>query len=108
MDKVRKQVDSVSASGQHLISFLERQKPEYARRGKRCLLEMLDYVLIANIYKEEDPVNAVRCVTLFDREDTPELFVKACRGLLRWKYIHPGTEGGFQDPFIMDMEKGAH
>ena len=105
VEKVSKQIDSVSASGQHLISFLERHKPEYAGKGKKCLLRMLDYVLIANVYREEDPVNAVRCAVLFDREDTQEVFEKACRGLLRWKYNRTGTEGGFSDQLVMDMGK---
>ena len=105
VEKIKKQIDSVSASGQHLISFLERQKPDYIQKGKSCLLKMLEYVLIANIFMEKDPVNAVRCVSLFDQEDMQELFEKACRGLLRWKYIKPGTEGGFADQFIMDLKR---
>ena len=105
VEKIKKQIDSVSASGQHLISFLERQKPEYAEKGKRCLMKMLEYVLISNIYMEKDPVNAVRCVNLFDREDMQEIFEKACRGLLRWKYIKPGTEKGFSDQYIMDLDR---
>ena len=105
VEKVKKQVDSVTASGQHLASFLERQKPEYAQKAKKCLLNMLEYVMITNVLGEEDPVNAVRCVSLLDREDTQELFEIGCRGLLRRKYIKPGSEGGFSDQFLIDPGK---
>ena len=104
IQKVRKQYDSVMASGNHLISFLEKHKPEYAQRAKNSLLNMLNYVLLTNIYMEEDPVNAVRTVALFDQEFTREIFEKACRGLLRKKYTNVGSEGGFGGEFVTESE----
>ncbi len=101
IEKVRKQVDSVMDSGKHLISFMEKHRPEYAGKAKTGLMNMLEYVLLENVFDEEDPVNAVRCVALFDTDETQELFEKACRGLLRAKYLKPDGKGGFSDRFVI-------
>ena len=101
--KIRKQYDSVMASGNHLKAFLEKYRPEYAGKAKKGLLNMLNYVMITNLYNEEDPVNAVRCVALFDQEDTQEIFENACRSLLRSKYRKAGSEGGFGEMFVTEF-----
>ena len=102
--KIQKQYDSSMASGTHLIAFMKKYRPEYAEKAKKVLMNMLDYVLLTNLYAEEDPVNAIRCVALYDREDTQDLFEKACRGLLRKKYLKTGREGGFGEQFVTDPE----
>ena len=100
--KIKTQYDSVMASGTHLISFMEKHNPAYAEKAKKGLLNMMDYLLMANLIHEEDPVNAVRCVTLFDQEDTQEIFEKGCREVLRQKYLRPADKGGFGDSFIVE------
>ena len=92
---IRKQYDSVMASGTHLISYMEKYKPEYVEKAKNGLKNMLKYVLLTNLYSEKDPVNAVRCVSLFDQEDTQDIFAYGCRELLREKYRRAAGEGGF-------------
>ena len=105
IEKVRKQFDSAMAAGEHMASYLEKHKPHYAGKVNRALMRLLDCVLRTNLAWEEDPVNAVRCVALFDREDTRELFRCACRDYLRRKYV--GGDGDctpFAEEFATESE----
>ena len=104
IEKIRKQYDTARTTGEQIASYLEKYKPHYAGKANRVLMRMLEYTLLTNLILEEDPVNAIRCVNLFDREDTQELFANACRGLLRKKYVEVGKEFGFGEQFVNEAD----
>lgn len=90
--KMKKVLDSLSVSGSHILSFIEKNKPEYMEGARHFVDAMYRHQLIQNVVTENDWTMIVRLIALFDREECQSIFEFGCKELLKIKMKYDGQE----------------
>lgn len=96
MAKLKRALDSVNASGQHIIGYIEKYKPEYRDGAREAADRMLRYVALQYSLYVEDYREIFDYLDLIRREGYRDAFEFACRRVLAVKVQRSmGMEAGF-------------
>lgn len=85
MSKLQRDYDSAKASGDNLLDFIERNKPEYIELGKKAIRHMYRYILCQNILYAKDCYDVVAYLNFFRDKGEDSVFEFGCRELIPYK-----------------------
>ena len=95
IEKIQRDMKSVTASGTNLIRFIEQYNPEKLSMTKTAVKNMYRYVLTQNTAKEPDFRNIVDRLSIFNTEELRPIYEWGCRYLLPFiieRHINKGHE----------------
>ena len=82
MEKAKRDIASVLASGSHLKDFIEKYNPEYMDRLDSKLRTMYRFVLFQNIFFESEITGMLEYLRLFKEEGLDDIYNWGCSKLL--------------------------
>lgn len=104
LEKIKKAYLSMKNSGDHIIEYAKKYKPEYVDKAKEAASHMYKYLLLQNVVEEMDIEKVVRYVNFFDTEETKDIYEFGCRELLKFKYQNEGKKVSIEDFFAFAYE----
>ena len=81
-EKIRIDMKSATASGEHLLSFIEKYNPTYLEPTRKEVRTMKRFVLTQNTMFESDYVKIVERLSVFDTEENRSIYEWGCRSFL--------------------------
>ena len=81
-EKIRRDMESVTASGEHLLAFIEKYNPSYLAPARNKVRTMKRYVLTQNTMFEPDYAKIVERLAVYDTEETRSIYEWGCRSFL--------------------------
>lgn len=78
LEKLKKDISSVKAAGEHLMEYIRSYEPAYADLAYRTSRRMLKFVLFQHIYFEEDWTKVFFYMNFFNCEEYKDIFEFGC------------------------------
>ncbi|MCR4741061.1 MAG: glycosyltransferase [Lachnospiraceae bacterium] len=85
IEKLKRALENMDASGSHIISYTEKYKPEYLEGAKEAAARLLRYVALQYSLYEEDYRNVFEALNLLRKEGYRDAFDFACSRLMEIK-----------------------
>jgi hypothetical protein len=85
LDKLKRDLVSLEAGGEHLTAFMEKYNPAYLDSVKKTALRMLKFVVFQHVYFEEDWDKTFEFLGFFNQEKYQYLFDYGCNKVIPLK-----------------------
>ena len=100
MAKLKRDYDSVRASGDHLLAFIRSNRPGYGTQAEKAVRLMRRFILWQNMQNAPDYVTLVGYLNFFRDEGDESTYRFGCDDLLRYRIL---TDLKRNDPRLADL-----